>query len=106
MRLQKGKKEVQPRKKKKLAGDEGQGGNTIARQEGQSSSTYNSEEDRVSDELQNAESAQNSNETSALSSDGKTTRASRGTAADPQSLYARVRTIHSLRSSIHVMNFS
>ncbi|XP_031390407.1 transcription factor bHLH74-like [Punica granatum] len=90
----KAKKNVQPKKKQQLAklnGDEVVEGNLIARQEGQSSSTCSSEEDSVSQELNNGESTQNSKEISALSSDGKQTRASRGTATDPQSLYARRR---------------
>ncbi|PKI45930.1 transcription factor bHLH85-like [Punica granatum] len=93
-RSDKGKKNVLPKKKQRLAkpnGDEGEEGNVIVRQQGQSSSTCSSEEDSVSQELNNGESAQNSNETSALNSDGKTTRASKGTATDPQSLYARRR---------------
>lgn len=93
MHLQKGKKNVLPKKKKKkltVARDDGEDGNTIARQEGQSLSTCSSEEGSVSEELRNGESAKNSNETSALNSDGKTARASRGAATDPQSLYARV----------------
>lgn len=89
---------MQPRKKQKLAKpnrDEGEEGNVIARQEGQSSSTCSSEEDDVPQELNNGESAQNLNEAPAMNSDGKTTRASRGAATDPQSLYARVQTSHS-----------
>lgn len=56
---------------------------------GQNSSSYYSQEDSIDSQEINGGMSSSSKASAALNSDGKT-RASRGSATDPQSLYARV----------------
>lgn len=89
MQAQKNKKKAEPKKNQKLTtnGNNGEETNLVAN--GQSSSCYSSEDDsNVFLEL-NGGAISDSKAPVILNSNGKA-RASRGSATDPQSLYARV----------------
>lgn len=85
LQVQKGKKNVQSRRKQKQILNENNEEETNAGP--QSSSSLSSEDDSNASQETNGEDSKGSD--AALALNGKT-RASRGSATDPQSLYARV----------------
>ena len=82
--MQKSKKSVQPKKTQRSTPNISNEGESNAGPDGQSSSSCSSEDDNASKDSDSKVSEK------VLNSSGKT-RASRGAATDPQSLYARVR---------------
>lgn len=87
MQVQKSKKNVMSKKKNQKLSQEEET-NINARADGQSSSGCSSDDDNASLETNGGEPSE-SKDSAALNLSGKT-RASRGSATDPQSLYARV----------------
>ncbi|KAK2985622.1 hypothetical protein RJ640_006885 [Escallonia rubra] len=88
---QKNKKNVQPKKNEKHAPNGSNGEETNnAGLNGQGSTCYSSEDDSNASQELNGGATSDSKGSEALNSNGKT-RASRGSATDPQSLYARKR---------------
>ena len=88
MQVQKSKKNVQSKKNRKARPNGNHEEESNAGPDGQSSSSYSSEDDNASQET-NGGATSESQTPAALNLSGKT-RASRGSATDPQSLYARV----------------
>jgi hypothetical protein len=89
MQVQKSKKNVQSKKNQKPSPNGNHEEESInVGPDGQSSTSYSSEEDNASQETNGGETS-DPQLPSALNLNGKT-RASRGSATDPQSLYARV----------------
>lgn len=105
MLVQRGKKNGQTRQSEngKAKGGEESNGRRGGGSEGQSSSSYSSEEGNASQETHGGAITSASSESKAalaLNLNGKP-RASRGSATDPQSLYARVRclTIYEIQNT-------
>lgn len=92
MQVQKRKKNVGSKKNQKFSSNNNDEEESNAGPEGKSSISYSSEDDNGSQDS-NGEAASESKMSEALNSNGKT-RATRGSATDPQSLYARVRPTH------------